>query len=175
MLNITGQGVVTGCFGVEAVKMEQTLRQRLLRQAESPPTWLLLSLAVAWLQARFLPLWDAGHPGDVLGWALIAAAVVLMVWSMREFRRHATTIIPREVPSAMIDTGPYQYSRNPIYLADTVLLAGVVLIWDAGALILVVAFVNIITRRFIIGEEAGMRAAFGAGYEAYAARVRRWV
>jgi protein-S-isoprenylcysteine O-methyltransferase Ste14 len=155
--------------------MDSTLRQRLMRQAESPPTWLLLCLAFAWLQARFLPVWDAGQLGDVLGWALIAAAVVLMVWSVREFRRHVTTIIPREVPSAMIDTGPYQYSRNPIYLADAAFLAGVVLIWDAGGLILVVAFVAIITGRFIKGEEAGMRATFGAAYAAYAARVRRWV
>lgn len=155
--------------------MENTLLQRLTRQAESPPTWLLLCLALAWVQARFLPLWDAGRPGEVLGWALIVVAVVLMVWSVREFRRHHTTIIPREVPSAMIDTGPYQYSRNPIYLADAGFLAGVVLIWDAGGVLVVVAFVTVITRRFIRGEEAGLRAMFGARYEAYAARVRRWV
>jgi protein-S-isoprenylcysteine O-methyltransferase Ste14 len=155
--------------------MENTLLQRLMRQAESPPTWLLLCLAFAWVLARYWPIWDAGRIGDVLGWALIAAAVVLMVWSVREFRRHRTTIIPREVPSAMIDTGPYQHSRNPIYLADAAFLTGMVLIWDAGGLVLVPMFMAVITRRFILGEEAGMRAMFGAAFDDYAARVRRWV
>jgi protein-S-isoprenylcysteine O-methyltransferase Ste14 len=151
------------------------LLKRLMRQAESPPTWLLLCLVLAWLQARFVPLWDMGRLGAVLGWGLIVASAGLMVWSMREFRRHRTTIIPREVPSAMITAGPYQYSRNPIYVADAAFLAGFVLIWDAGGLVLVAVFVAVITWRFILGEEAGMRATFGAAFDDYAARVRRWV
>lgn len=148
---------------------------RLLRQWESPPTWLILCLTLAWLQARHVPVWNAGGIGDVAGWLLILCGVALMIVSIREFSRHRTTILPRETPAAMIASGPYRFSRNPIYVADALFLAGAALIWDAGALVLVPMFMVVITRRFILGEEAGMRATFGAAFDDYAARVRRWV
>jgi protein-S-isoprenylcysteine O-methyltransferase Ste14 len=75
----------------------------------------------------------------------------------------------------MIRTGIYALSRNPIYLADAMILAGVALRLDAASLILVPVFVAVIRVRFIEGEEAVMRARFGAEYAAYAARVRRWI
>ena len=148
---------------------------RYLRQWESPPTWLLLGMALLWLQARFLPL-VAPLPATLhLGAVLIIAGLVMIGLAARQFRAHATTIMPREVPRAMIDTGLYSYSRNPIYLADALILTGVALRWDLAGLLVVPAFVWIITQRFIKGEEVGMRAQFGAAFAAYAARVKRWV
>ncbi len=75
----------------------------------------------------------------------------------------------------MITAGVYAHSRNPIYLADAMILAGAALVWDAAALILVPLFMAVITWRFIQDEEAGMRAQFGDAFQGYAARVRRWV
>ena len=83
--------------------------------------------------------------------------------------------MPRETPVAMIDSGIYRLSRNPIYLADTLFLAGAALWWDAASLLLVPLFVMIITRRFILGEESGLRAVFGATFDRYAAQTRRWL
>jgi protein-S-isoprenylcysteine O-methyltransferase Ste14 len=148
---------------------------RLLRQWESPPTWFALFLALTCAQSRWLPLWPTHRAVDLAGWALIAAGIGLLAFAAGAFRRHRTTILPRELPSSMIVTGIYQYSRNPIYLADTLALAGAALIFDAASLVLVPLFMAVITRRFIEGEEAGLRAAFGADFDAYAARVRRWV
>ena len=148
---------------------------RLLRQWESPPTWLLLFIAAAWAQARLLPLVAPLPELRHLGAVCVAAGLVMIALAAMQFRTHATTILPREAPKHMIDTGLYAYSRNPIYLADALILAGVALRWDAGALVLVPLFVWVITQRFIIGEEAGMRAQFGAAFDAYAVRVRRWV
>ncbi len=149
--------------------------RRLMRQWESPPTWALLFAALAWAQSRWLPLIDLGWPGTVAGLALVFAGVALLALSARQFRRHRTTILPRETPQAMITSGVYAISRNPIYLADAMILAGLALIWDAASLLLVPVFVAVLTRRFILGEEAGMLARFGAGFTAYAARVRRWI
>ena len=149
--------------------------QRLLRQWESPPTWLVLFLAAAWLQSRFLPLLPPLPETRHLSTLFVAAGLMVIGLAVWQFRAHNTTILPREVPRTMIDTGLYAYSRNPIYVADALILAGCALRWDMAGLILVPAFVWIITTRFIIGEEAGMRTAFGADYAAYAARVRRWM
>ncbi len=148
---------------------------RLLRQWESPPTWLLLCITALWLQARFVPL-VAPLPATLhLGVIFIVAGLVVIGIAALQFRSHATTILPREMPRAMIDTGLYAYSRNPIYVADALILTGVALRWDLAGLLLVPVFVWIITQRFILGEEAGMRAQFGAVFDAYALRVKRWV
>jgi protein-S-isoprenylcysteine O-methyltransferase Ste14 len=151
------------------------LHHRLLRQWESPPTWLLLMITLAALQARFLPLVDAGRPGRIAGTVLIVGGLFIFTAALLQFRRHATTVMPRETPVAMIDSGIYRLSRNPIYLADALFLAGAALWWDAASLLLVPLFVMIITRRFILGEESGLRAVFGAAFDRYAAQTRRWL
>jgi protein-S-isoprenylcysteine O-methyltransferase Ste14 len=148
---------------------------RLLRQWESPPTWLLLFSVIAYLQARYLPIFSSGGAGRLIGFALIGAGIALLISAALQFSRHATTILPREVPAAMISTGAYAYSRNPIYVADAIILAGLTLVWDAASLVLVPVFMAVITWRFILGEEAGMRAQFGAVFDGYAARVPRWI
>lgn len=155
--------------------MGKGLRDRLLRQWESPPTWLALFLGLAWIQSRVLPLADAGPAGRTAGAVLIAAGLGVMLLAGGQFLRHRTTVLPRETPTAMIDTGVYRLSRNPIYLADALILAGAALRWDAAGLILVPLFMAIIQRRFILGEEEGLRARFGPAFKAYAARTRRWL
>ena len=150
-------------------------RHRLLRQWESPPTWLLLMIALAALQARYLPMIDAGRLGRIAGTVLIVGGLFIFTAALLQFRRHRTTVMPRETPVAMIDSGIYRLSRNPIYLADALFLAGAALWWDAASLLLVPLFVMIITRRFILGEESGLRAVFGAAFDRYAAQTRRWL
>lgn len=149
--------------------------KRLMRHWESPPTWALLFAVLIWAQGRYLPLVDLGTFGVVTGIGLAGTGAVLLTAAALQFRRHQTTILPREVPQAMITTGVYAHSRNPIYVADALILAGLALIWDAASLVLVPVFMAVITRRFILGEEAGLRAKFGAEFDAYAARVRRWL
>ncbi len=149
--------------------------QRVLRQWESPPTWLLVFVAVAWGQSRILPIWDARSLGDWLGAAFILAGVGLMIASVMQFARARTTVMPREVARVLITDGVYQLSRNPIYVADALILTGLCLRWDLGALIWVVAFVAVIEKRFIEGEEATLRAKFGPEFDNWAEKVRRWI
>ena len=132
-------------------------------------------ITLAALQARYLPLIDAGRPGRIAGTVLIVGGLFIFTAALLQFWRHATTVMPRETPVAMIDSGIYRLSRNPIYLADALFLAGAALWWDAASLLLVPLFVMIITRRFILGEESGLRAVFGAAFDRYAAQTRRWL
>jgi len=154
---------------------DRSILTRLASHAESPPVWLAFFVGLAWLQNRYLPLLDPGRTGVWVGTALILAGAVLMAVSLAQFARARTTVIPRERPTAMITTGVYRLSRNPIYLADAMVLTGVALIWDALALLLVPLFMALIEVRFIRGEEAGLRSLFGAEFDAFAARTRRWL
>lgn len=154
---------------------KKTLGGRLMRQWESPPVWLLLFIAIAWVQSRAFPSWDAGRWGNWIGSSLAFAGAWLMVASLRQFAAARTTVLPRETPSVLITDGVYQVSRNPIYLADALILGGLAVIWDVAAAIWVVPFILVIQWRFILGEEAALRAGFGKEFEDWAKSVRRWV
>ena len=75
--------------------MGKGLTGRLLRQWESPPTWLALFLGLAWVQSRVLPLFDAGPVGRIAGAVLIAAGLGVMLLAATQFLRHRTTVLPR--------------------------------------------------------------------------------
>ena len=148
------------------------------KMIDIPPVWLALFMAAAWWQQRLVPL---GSPLDgtakwVMGGLLIAAGVVLVVLAAQEFRRARTTIIPHLAPSHLITSGIFSRTRNPIYLADALILTGfVVLIGAWPSLVLVPLFVLWIDRRFIRDEEARLRTAFPDEFGAYEQKVRRWL
>lgn len=146
----------------------------LLREADIPPLWLALFALASWAIGRLVPL---PLPfGRGLGAGLMGAGLVLMGAAAAQMARHRTTVIPRRQPVALVTGGVFALSRNPIYLADALLLAGLDLFWGASlALLLVPLFMIFITRRYIRAEEAWIGAAFGADYAAYCARTRRWL
>jgi len=137
-----------------------------------PPVWALGAAVASWLLALLVPL--AGFPfGFDRG--LIAIGVLLILWSAWWFWRKKTTIEPRHTPKALIVEGPYRINRNPIYTGLTLILAGWALSLGAlSALIPALVFPFIITRRFVIPEEAALRDAFGDEAERYIAASRRW-
>lgn len=141
-----------------------------------PPVWALATLFAEWLVARLLPLWlFASTATTALGIALFAGGIAIVVWSALWFRRKKTPIEPRNVPKALIVEGPYRLNRNPIYTGMTLALFGAALWFGALSALLVAAiFPVLITSRFIKGEEAGLRSAFGAEAEDYFRRTRRW-
>ncbi len=142
-----------------------------------PPVWLVACIAAAWGLAAYVPVLQVSVPAQsVAGWVLIGAGAALMLYAIAAFWRFKTSVIPRQTPSALIDTGPYRLSRNPIYLADLLVLVGIVLLLGAlSAWITVPLFWAAIQYRFILPEEAVLRETFGAPYEAYCRSVRRWL
>lgn len=145
--------------------------------ADYPPAWLAAFALIAFLQARLVPL---GPPPPAwamaLGLALVAAGLALMVAAAIEFARHRTTIVPHRAPAALVTSGIYRLSRNPIYLGDLAVLAGLVVIWGAWpSLVLVPLLARVLAVRFIIPEEARLAGAFPAAFSAWSARVRRWL
>lgn len=142
-----------------------------------PPVWLVAFLLGVWLQVSIWnPLAYTSPAATWLGWGLILGGIVLAVVSFRMFLRHKTSIIPRRTPDAMIASGPYRVSRNPIYLADALVLLGLVILQGSAlSLALVPVFAWVIYSRFIRGEEQRLNAEFGDVYARYCARTRRWI
>ena len=145
---------------------------------DMPPVWLAVFAALAWCQARYLPLGlSLAHPvTDLLGGLLIGAGLVLILLAAYEFRRHKTSIVPHLTPDTIIQSGVFSRSRNPIYLGDALILAGLILRWDAVlSLPFIPVFVWVIEKRFIVAEENRMRREFRADYGRYEQKVRRWL
>ncbi len=148
----------------------------MLSYLDYPPVWLIAALLLARGVGASVPMAAEVAPLVMLGWLLVAVAVALMVAAAVRFLRHRTTIVPHRAPDALITDGVFRLSRNPIYLADVLLLAGFILIWGAHlAWPLVPLLAWVLQRRFILPEEARLRAAFGPQAEAYFTRTRRWV
>ena len=147
-----------------------------MKWIDLPPVWLLAAGIAAWWLGVLLPQPVFGAWAWPAGVLLIGAGLACMVLAVIAFRRAATTVVPHRVPSAIVTTGIYRYSRNPIYLGDALLLAGLILIWGAvAAILLLPLFVLVIGRRFVVPEEARLAAAFPREFEAWRARTRRWI
>lgn len=140
-----------------------------------PPVWLAYFMLGAYAADSTFPL-RVIPASDIVGWTLIVAALALAAWAAVAFGRARTSVFPRQKPSAIVTSGPYQFSRNPIYVADAMILTG----WGAilGSLwpfILVPFFCWVIQERFIKGEEEALRREFPKEWAAWAATTRRWL
>lgn len=111
-----------------------------------------------------------------VGAVLIAAFAVWNGWSLLLFRRHRTGLLPGQATQAMLVTGPFALSRNPLYVGLLVLYLGLALLLpSAWALVLWPVAVVLVDWGAVRPEERFLRARFGPAYEAYAGRVRRWL
>lgn len=149
-----------------------------MKNLELPPVWLAAFIAIAWAQSVYAPMGLNFGTGwaDFLGGLLVGAGLLLMLMAVQEFHRHHTTIMPRRDSSHFVQSGIYKRSRNPIYLGDAMILAGLILRWDAVlSLPLIPLFVWVIEKRFIVGEEKHLRRTYKAQYASYLNRVRRWI
>ncbi len=113
---------------------------------------------------------------DLLGGLLVGGGIVLILLAAVEMRKRRTTIVPHLEADHLVTSGIFKRTRNPIYLGDTLVLAGLALRWDAPvALLLVPLFMFTITQRFIIPEENRLRVKFRADFARYCQKTRRWV
>lgn len=141
-----------------------------------PPLWLAAFLALVWGIGQAVPLRLFGWVGDRLALGLAALGILLFAAAIWEMARARTTVIPHRQASALVTTGIFRLSRNPIYLGDAAFLLAAILWLDVPlALPLLPVFMLVIRERFIRDEEARLRATFGAAFEDWAAGTRRWL
>jgi protein-S-isoprenylcysteine O-methyltransferase Ste14 len=143
-----------------------------------PPVWLALAIFVTWWISKLQPaaITVGGAFFDLLGGLLVGGGLVLMLLAVAEMRKRRTTVVPHMEASHLVTTGIFARSRNPIYLGDALVLAGLALRWDTPlALLLVPLFMGTITQRFILPEEDRLRVKFRADFARYCQKTRRWL
>ena len=144
----------------------------------APPPLIYLGFLVIGLvldhfwPVRFLP--DGWR--IALAAVLIIAAGTLIALGLREFKRIGTQVSPHQPSTALATSGIYAHTRNPLYLALTLIYLGIAAATNAlWMLVLVVPLVIVIRYGVIQREERYLRVRFGEEYRQYKARVRRWM
>ena len=114
---------------------------------------------------------------DVPGFAITAAGSVLLGACIIEFARSGRgTLSPVDPPRHLVVGGLYRYVRNPMYLSVSMILLGEVMLTRSRPLVMYWAIWFAAVNLFVVAyEEPWLRSQFGASYDAYAARVGRWM
>jgi protein-S-isoprenylcysteine O-methyltransferase Ste14 len=142
-----------------------------------PPLIYLLAMLVGLGIERFwalpLPLSTLGKPSGAL---VAATGLVIFVLTLRAFRSAHTPAPGHQPATAVVRTGPMRFSRNPIYLAFSLMQLGLAL-WTHSAWVLVMLIPPVALMQFVVisREERYMEAKFGTEYLAYKSTVRRWI
>jgi protein-S-isoprenylcysteine O-methyltransferase Ste14 len=111
----------------------------------------------------------AGTAGVGAGAALIGSALASM-------QRAGTSPLPHEPSSALVTGGPFRFTRNPIYLAFTLITLGVAALRNSRwVLLLLGPALAVLNRGVIDREERYLEQRFGEDYRRYRQRVRRWL
>ena len=142
-----------------------------------PIVWLSSVIAALALHAYF-PIFhsEAETWRSTIGILAIAIALSVTVWHKRLFIREETNINTFDTPDKLIESGLFRYVRNPMYLGFAVSLAALAFVLGAASPWLVVfGFFALSHCWYISIEERAMRDRFGADYEEYRSRTRRWV
>lgn len=144
-----------------------------------PPLPFVLAVVVGvmahvlWEPFRFFPEFWIGHAA---GWPLIVAAIVLIAWAQRTMAGVGESSNVYKPNGAVVSTGPFAFTRNPMYLSMTLLYAGIAfLVNTVWPVVLLPAVLLIIQYGVISREERYLESKFGDVYRQYRARVRRWL
>ena len=142
-----------------------------------PPFLLVGSLLLGVLIGRIVPLnflpWEISVP---LGPVVTAASFGLFLWAVLTMRAGHASIPTSEPTDAIVKSGPYGFSRNPIYVAMLALHVGVGVWTDSAWFFVMAGFSALLLWWGVISrEERYLERKFSDDYLVYKARVRRWL
>ena len=113
---------------------------------------------------------------DWLGYAMTVLGFAIALWCAYLYHKSRTSILPHTADSHMIETGPFAWSRNPIYLSMLLVFAGMCLWMNAPIALLFIIPTYLALRYYVIArEEAYLSRRFGEPYMSYQSCVRRWL
>ena len=142
-----------------------------------PPQIALIYLILAFLlhlALRSAVILDFNH--QLLGAIVFVTGGMIMFWAFSLFKRHRTSVRPTQRPQSIVLSGPFEFTRNPMYLGITLMLTGIAC-W-VGSLVMFIApgaFFITINSLYVPYEEKLMARIFGEKYLSYKQTVRRWL
>lgn len=146
-----------------------------------PPLLPLSALIVAIILDWLVPLQFLATPVRfnmqvIIGVLVAAGGIWLAVSARNLFVREGTNVIPTQPALKIVTSGPYRFTRNPMYLGMVLALLGVslVLSLEWGVILTPVLWL-ILDRLIVVREEAYLRRKFGASYDDLLTRTRRWL
>ena len=142
-----------------------------------PIGWALAfaaGLGLNWLYP--LPWIPAALPNVWIGASVFAAAFALAIWAIVSFRRAGTRVETTEPTTAIVEHGPYRFTRNPIYMGMFLGQIGFAIGFNSlWILITLIPFYLVLRHGVVAREEAYLERKFGGVYLGYKSRVRRWL
>jgi len=144
---------------------------------------LFAFLALPGVVALLVPMWivwnrrPASEPWFSIGLATLVAGLALLLWCVRDFYVAGKgTLAPWSPPRNLVLVGLYRYSRNPMYVAVTMMLAGWSLcFWSRTLAIYACVVLVAFHLRVVFGEEPWLARTHGAAWDDYKAKVPRWL
>ncbi len=145
-----------------------------------PPVIYVSAIALAIILRFLVPLpWITEPLSDMLfitGIGLVLAAIAMGVTAIRTLKRNKTTIRPDRPSEHLVTDGPFGITRNPIYLANSLVMIGIGLIIGSLWFLILSVVAGFLTQKMAIeGEERHLDIRFGKRYRDYKQRVRRWL
>ncbi len=141
-----------------------------------PPLAYLAAIAVGVAVHGWWPMPARPASWFPVGMTIIALGTAILVWAKVTFDARRTPLEPWKATRAIVDHGPFAFSRNPVYIAFALVQVGIGVAAGELAVVLLVVVPALLTALVIVPrEEAYLRRKFGAEYEDYCSRVRRWV
>ncbi len=150
---------------------------RLAKIAFQPPLIFLGAIVLGTAFHTFTRAegWNGGVPQVILGILIGAAGIALSMWAIRQYQVADTSPDPKQEARALIETGPYARSRNPLYLAMMLMQVGLGTAIDEPLIVWFSLPALFLIRHGVIAqEEKYLAEMFGDVYLAYKKRVRRW-
>ena len=137
---------------------------------------VLLGCLLSWIVPLGPGLGSANARALAAGGAIALIGFTLMAVSVRQFRQAGTSVIPGEPSTVLLESGPYRFTRNPIYIGFVIFYFGfAIMLTSAWMLLLLIPVLIILQRGVVEREEAYLQAKFGEAYRKYQARVPRWL
>ena len=126
-----------------------------------------------WEPFKIFPEFWIGH---AVGWPFIVAAMVIIAWAQRTMASAGESSNVYKPNCAIVSTGPFAFTRNPMYLSMTLLYTGIAFLVNiAWPVVLLPAVLMLIHYGVISREERYLESKFGDVYQQYRATVRRWL
>lgn len=142
-----------------------------------PPLYFAADVAAGLFIQRFVPL-DLPAPSltGPAGVVILAGGVAMTCAAVVTVARHKTTIVPHAHVTALVTTGIFRFSRNPMYAGFATAVAGVSLLAHSGWPLLLLPATLVTVRKLVIErEERYLSRRFGSPYHTYCSRVPRWL